>query len=189
MCENMMLCWKKPNLGSECTRPWAGKWSLLNLQVSLQCNRGSQEHKELNLLFHWQDFFFPLLVWEITRLESSEQLFSTILVICFSNYPDIKWLFLMIPAWEHPEFLKTPITWAFPSTSFTSQLPLFGLEINFSPTMLMFSNLEVWQVLSSVGRGMHTEERVLLILHEGWLFSKSCPSSNNPKGKDHQSWS
>lgn len=168
------LCWKMDPSESA---------SIITMQQRFTRTQGVKSSFPLTGLF------FPLLLWEITRLESSEQLFSTTLVICFSNYPDIKWLFLMIPAWEHPEFLKTPITWAFPSTSFTSRLPLFGLKINFSPTMLMFLNLEVWQVLSSVGRGMHTEERVLVILHEGWLFSKSCPSSNNSKGKGHQSWS
>lgn len=132
---------------------------------------------------------FFLLLWEITWLDSLEQLFSTILVICFSNYPDIKWLFLMISAWEHLEFVKTPIISGFPSTSFTSCHPLFGLKINFSPNMVMFLNLEIWQVLNSEGTGMHAEERVLIILHESWLFSKSCPSSNNSKGKDHLSCS
>lgn len=129
---------------------------------------------------------FFLLLWEITWLDFLEQLFSTILVICFSNYPDIKWLFLMISAWEHLEFLKTPIISGFPSTSFTSCLPLFGLKINFSPNMLMFLNLKI---LNSEGTGMQAEQRVLIILHESWLFSKSCPSSNNSTGKDHLSCS
>lgn len=172
----------------ECTRPCVGKWRPLNLQVSLQCNRGWQEHEELKLPFRWQDYFF-LLLWEITWLDFLEQLFSTILVICFSNYPDIKWLFLMISAWEHLEFLKTPIASGFPSTSFTSCLPLFGLKINFSPNLLMFLSLEVWHILNSDGTGMHAEERVFIILHESWLFSRSCTSSNNTKGKDHLSWS
>lgn len=84
---------------------------------------------------------FFLLLWEITWLDSLEQLFSTIFVICFSNYLAIKWLFLMIPAWEHLEFLKTPITSGFLSTSFTSCLPLFGLKMNFPPYVLKFLNL------------------------------------------------
>lgn len=174
-------CWLKPNFCSEYTRPCAGKWRPPNLQVSLQCNRGSREHEELNLPLRWQDYFF-LLLWEITWLDSLEQLFSTILVICFSNYPDIKRLFLIISAWEHLEFLKTPITSGFPSTSFKSCLPL---KTNFSPNILMLLNLEVWQVLNSEGTGTDTEERVLIILHGSWLFSNfSCPSSNNSKRKD-----
>lgn len=111
--------------------------------------------------------------WEITWLDSLEQLFSTILDIHFSNYPDIKWLFLMISAREHLDFLKTPITSGFPSTSFTSCLPP---KINFSPNMLIFLNSEIWQGLSSKSTGTHTLLLIVLIIIvliiccECWLF-------------------
>lgn len=72
----------------------------------------------------------------------------------------------MISAQEHLDFLKSPITSGFPSTSFTSCLPLFGLKINFSPNMLIFLNSEIWQGLSSKSAGTHKEERVLIIHHE-----------------------
>lgn len=127
--------------------------SVITVQQGFTRTRGVKSSFQLT------GHFFSSL-WEITWLDSLEQLFSTILVICFSNYPDIKWLFLMISAREHLDFLKTPITSGFPSTSFTSCLPLFGLKINFSPNMLIFLNSEIWQGLSSERTGTHTEERV-----------------------------
>lgn len=127
--------------------------SVITVQQGFTRTRGVKSSLQLT------EHFFSSL-WEITWLDSVEQLFSTILVICFSNYPDIKWLFLMISAREHLDFLKTPITSGFPSTSFTSCLPLFGLKINFSPNILIFLNSEIWQGLSSERTGTHTEERV-----------------------------
>lgn len=38
----MWFGWKKPNLYNEYTEPRVGKQGPLNLQVSSQCNRGSQ---------------------------------------------------------------------------------------------------------------------------------------------------